>query len=448
MPERHCRDCSSPEEDASQYRKYSALRLTNAPAEDCVDVSTTVSDITAYKAEHLLKCKPGGVVPNGLNIVKFQLGGTSTVTRVSIIDVFIESLARLNYRLQKVESTITVVAYIIMLAATQSYTLEALKDQAVIKQLQDIVADIHSHIDNLLSEQDKVLLKQRIFALKRNSLPPVTTHNIADEAHDPILIIIFHPDFLDPNNPTLGLDYREFVRSCYVSVVPSYYELQNTLWQNMCVPPNTTNLSEFGSFTQDLIEEPTDEGRYIVDRRVKSIEETVNQLTDCVFSFYNKTRRQRTNQHNHVERLLLLLDWKNLGIEYSKARQLAPSRAYPDSFSDEDEEYDSAAGMERPPFSMPGSPRLRAGMVTPGDMGTLTEERLSTSDYHGMMGPGKKEEEEGYPFPLVMKVRSRASSIQSGASTLGGGAYKSPSERLAALSHVNQSQEVKVNGAY
>ena len=142
----------------------------------------------------------------------------------------------------------------------------------------------------------------------------------------------------------------------------------------MGVPSITTNLSGFGSFMQDLIEEPADEGIYIVDRRMKSIEDSVNQLTDFMQTFCNKTRRQRINQRNRVERLSPLLDWKNLGIEYSKARQLALRRAYPDSFSDEEEEYEYTGGLERMPFSMPGSPRFRTGMATPGDMGTLTEE--------------------------------------------------------------------------
>ncbi len=94
--------------------------------------------------------------------------------------------------------------------------------------------------DSLLSEQDKVQLKRRIFALKRNSLPPITTHNMADDANDPILNqirrvrlfndhtdrvkIVFHPDFLNANNPILGLDYEEFVRGCHLGVFPSYYE--------------------------------------------------------------------------------------------------------------------------------------------------------------------------------------------------------------------------------
>ncbi len=150
----------------------------------------------------------------------------------------------------------------------------------------------------------------------------------------------------------------------------------------MGVPSITTNLSGFGSFMQDLIEEPQDEGCYIVDRRMQSIEESVNQLTDHMFSFTQKTRRQRINQRNRVERLSPLLDWKNLGIEYSKARQLALRRAYPDAFAGEEfgeseGEYEMGMGigLERPSgYSTPGSPRFRAGMATPGDMGTLTEE--------------------------------------------------------------------------
>ena len=65
---------------------------------------------------------------------------------------------------------------------------------------------------------------------------------------------------------------------------------------------------------------------------MQSVEDSVNQLTDCMFAFCSKTRRQRINQRNRVERLSPLLDWKSLGIEYSKSRMLALRRAYPDAF--------------------------------------------------------------------------------------------------------------------
>lgn len=111
----------------------------------------------------------------------------------------------------------------------------------------------------------------------------------------------------------------------------------------------------------------------------------ISQLTDYMFNFSTKSRRQRINQRNRVERLSPLLDWKNLGIEYSKARQLALRRAYPDSFEN-DEEVEEAeddyfgssfiagrGGGAGSAYSVPGSPRLR-GAATPGDIGTLTEE--------------------------------------------------------------------------
>lgn len=50
------------------YHRYCIERS----ATHCADVFTTVSHITAYESEHLLKRKPDGVLPNGLNVSKFS----------------------------------------------------------------------------------------------------------------------------------------------------------------------------------------------------------------------------------------------------------------------------------------------------------------------------------------------------------------------------------------
>lgn len=42
--------------------------------------------------------------------------------------------------------------------------------------------------------------------------------------HSDKVKIVFHPDFLNSNNPILGMDYEEFVRGCHLGVFPSYYE--------------------------------------------------------------------------------------------------------------------------------------------------------------------------------------------------------------------------------
>lgn len=60
--------------------------------------------------------------------------------------------------------------------------------------------------------------------------------------------------------------------------------------------------------------------------------------------------------------------------------------AYPDSFDSDDEPSGFFDGTEikvSRPLSIPGSPRERSGMMTPGDFASLQEGRegLSTEDY-------------------------------------------------------------------
>lgn len=138
--------------------------------------------------------------------------------------------------------------------------------------------------------------------------------------------VVFHPEFLSSKNPVLGMEYEDFVRGCHLGVFPSYYEpwgytpAECTL---MGIPSITTNLSGFGSFIEDTVECPSDYGIYIVDRRMKSVEESCNQLADFMFQFCQKSRRQRINQRNRTERLSDILDWRRMGIEYQKARYCA-----------------------------------------------------------------------------------------------------------------------------
>ncbi|KAL3232302.1 Glycogen [starch] synthase isoform 1 [Nakaseomyces bracarensis] len=458
------------------YHRYCIERA----AAHTADVFTTVSQITALEAEHLLKRKPDGILPNGLNVVKFQavheFQNLHAMKKEKIndfvrghfhgnfdfdldntlyffiagryeyknkgADMFIEALARLNYRLKMAGSKLTVVAFIIMPANNNSFTVEALRSQAVTKALENSVNEVTSligkrifehamkyphngvtteipdNLEELLKPSDKVLLKKRVLALRRpyGELPPIVTHNMADDSNDPILNqirhvqlfnnhsdrvkVIFHPEFLNANNPILGLDYDEFVRGCHLGVFPSYYEpwgytpAECTV---MGVPSITTNLSGFGAYMEDLIEtnQAKDYGIYIVDRRFKAPEESVEQLVDYMEEFVNKTRRQRINQRNRTERLSDLLDWKRMGLEYVKARQLGLRRAYPNEFKEivgeevSDSSMTALAGGKKlkiaRPLSVPGSPKDAAKspstvFMTPGDLGTI-QDANNVDDY-------------------------------------------------------------------
>lgn len=290
----------------------------------------------------------------------------------------------------------TVVAFIIMPADTHSFNVEALKGQAVTRQLRSTVSEIQEIVGkriyehalrldeldtaSLLSDEDKVLIKRRVFALKNPSLPPIVTHNIVDDGKDPVLgqlrqvnlfnrsedrvKVVFHPEFLNANNPLIGMDYEEFVRGCHLGVFASYYEpwgytpAECTV---MGVPSISTNLSGFGCFMEENIENCEDYGIYVTDRRMKSVEESLQQLSDQMFQFVQKTRRQRINQRNRTERLSDLLDWKRMGLEYIKARQLALRRAYPYSFIEDEQDEMTDSHIKIPkPLSAPASPKIKS----------------------------------------------------------------------------------------
>lgn len=60
--------------------------------------------------------------------------------------------------------------------------------------------------------------------------------------------------------------------------------------------------------------------------------------------------------------------------------------AYPSSFDEKEDYFDIIGGTDQKisrPLSVPGSPRDRSGMMTPGDFASLQEGRegLSTEDY-------------------------------------------------------------------
>ncbi|XP_072048138.1 glycogen [starch] synthase, muscle-like [Amphiura filiformis] len=419
--------------DRGIYHRYCMERA----AATATHVFTTVSNITADESEHLLKRKPDIVLPNGLNVVKFQaihefqnLHAKSkekindfvrghfhghmdfdldktlyffTAGRYEFsnkgADLFLESLARLNHYMQASKSDMTVVAFLIFPARTSNFNVESLHGQAISKQLKETVEAVQEKVgkriyetalrgnlpksDDLLKPEDIVKLKRCIMSAKRPGLPAICTHNVIDDHADPILChlrrislfnnksdrvkVIFHPEFLSSTNPLFACDYEEFVRGCHLGVFPSYYEpwgytpAECTV---MGIPSVTTNLSGFGCFMSEHIADPTSYGIYIVDRRFKNPEESVQQLAGYMFDFTRLSRRQRILQRNRTERLSELLDWKSLGIYYRKARYLALHKTHPDYFIKSEE--DGAGTFRYPrPASAPPSPASSRASTPP-----------------------------------------------------------------------------------
>ncbi|KAJ4443195.1 hypothetical protein ANN_04845 [Periplaneta americana] len=429
------------DEEAGKRQIYHRYCMERA-ATHLAHVFTTVSEITGYESEHLLKRKADVITPNGLNVKKFsaihEFQNLHAISKEKIhefvrghfyghydfdldktlyffiagryefgnkgADIFIEALARLNHFLKSTHPDVTVVAFLIFPAKTNNFNVESLRGHAVTKSLRETLNDIQQNMgkrmyevclsgrlpnpSELLQKDDLVKIKRCIYALQRDGLPPITTHNVVDDWNDPVLNavrrwlsrpclllplfysihfipfnylfifqIVFHPEFLSSTNPLFGLDYEEFVRGCHLGVFPSYYEpwgytpAECTV---MGIPSITTNLSGFGCFMQEHIADPMSYGIYVVDRRFISLEGSVQQLAQFMYDFAKLNRRQRIIQRNRTERLSDLLDWRNLGIYYRQARMKALQKVYPD-FDLDDDAYVGRFNYPRP-ISEPPSP--------------------------------------------------------------------------------------------
>jgi len=383
---------------ARRFNLEQSVRLERAAA-NAADVLTTVSEITAYECEHLLGRKPDLLVPNGLNIERFaaphefqslhrtykdklhefvtgyffpsysfDLDRTLycfTSGRYEYgnkgFDLTIEALARLNWRMKQDRVGRTVVCFLVTRAATRSVQAEVLRTSAVMEEIRRDCQAIERQIgqrlfsavtagrwpalEELVDEYWRMRLRRSVQAWKRNTPPPVVTHDLAypgdDAIHrqiqacglanaesDPVKIV-YHPDFIAPSAALFGMDYDQFVRGCHLGMFPSNYEPWGYAPLE-CValglPTVTSNLAGFGTYVMRHVPDHAERGIHVLNRRTRDFGQSADALADILFRFVRQERRERIAQRNQVEECALQFDWSNLGNHYAAAHVMAIER--------------------------------------------------------------------------------------------------------------------------
>jgi glycogen(starch) synthase len=394
--------------EASKYGIGPRHQLEKAAAHAST-VFTTVSEVTAREAEHLLGRIPDELLPNGLDIegfeaphefhhlhdqykqeihnfvrghffpsAPFDLDRTIYLFtsgryeyRNKGLDLFVESLWRLNQRLRWArdhdgETIPTVVAFIISRVPVRSVNVETLANQAQLDELRRTCDELKEQIGrrlfeeasrgnmvgrgDLIDEDAEITLKRAINAARVRRYPSVVTHDLIDDAADPVLAhlrhrelinkpddpvkVVFHPQFLTSTSPLISLDYGQFVRGCHMGVFPSYYEPWGyTPMEAMAsgLPSVTSDLAGFGSYWRTLEQYdfqppgyiPHVPGVLVLDRHRRPFGESVEQLMEHLFNFAKFTRRQRIEMRNRVEKLAGSFDWSVLSRHYHRVHDLA-----------------------------------------------------------------------------------------------------------------------------
>ncbi len=212
-------------------------------AQSC-DVFTTVSDVTARECKHLLKRKPEVIVPNGLNIERFEAlhefqnlhahykkeihefvmghffqSYTFDLSKTLYFftsgryeyrnkgfDLTLEALWHLNEKLKAEKADLTVVMFFVTKREFYSIKPEVLQSRAMMEEIRQTCEAIENEVGKGLffastTQQDnrlpnlndfvedywKLRYRRTIQSWKTNRLPLVVTHKLVNEDTDEIL---------------------------------------------------------------------------------------------------------------------------------------------------------------------------------------------------------------------------------------------------------------------
>lgn len=229
-----------PDKEAQHFNIYPRYQLEKAAAHAST-VFTTVSEVTAMEAEKLLGRNADVIMPNGLNIHRFQathefqnlhtyykdrindfirghffpsynfdLDNTLYLVtsgryeyRNKGMDLYVEALYRLNQRLKEWKNPPTVVGFIITRAPVRNINVRTLQSQTMYEDLRHVCEEMQQQMGSclfrgaasgriptyqeLLNDDQIVRLKRAISAMKSSELPTIVTHDMVNDDKDAIL---------------------------------------------------------------------------------------------------------------------------------------------------------------------------------------------------------------------------------------------------------------------
>lgn len=231
------------DEEARKFGVEIEAAIEYHSAQAC-DYFTTVSEVTARECRHLLKRQPDAVLPNGLNIHRFETDHEVQILHSQFkegihqfvmahffhrycfdldntvyfftsgrfefrnkgFDLTLEALALLNEQLKRDRADVTVVMFFVTKRDYYSLMPEVLHSKAMIAEIRQtcdaIVEQVGKHLfrasteredhklpdlNEFVSEYWKLRYRRTIQSWKTDMLPPVVTHRLVDAENDEIL---------------------------------------------------------------------------------------------------------------------------------------------------------------------------------------------------------------------------------------------------------------------
>ncbi|PZR37749.1 MAG: glycogen synthase [Azospira oryzae] len=235
------------------------------------DLFTTVSDVTARECKHLLRRNPEAILPNGLNIQRFEVShefqNLHSIYKDQIhrfvmghffqsysfdldktiylftsgryeyknkgFDLTLEALAHLNEQLKRDGVDVTVVMFFVTKRDYQFIKPEVLQSRAMMEEIRQTCEAIEGQISKRLfyastTSQDsrlpelndfvdeywKLRYRRTVQSWKSNKLPPIITHELVDQENDEIIHFLTRRGLLNKAEDKVKVVYHpDFINS-------------------------------------------------------------------------------------------------------------------------------------------------------------------------------------------------------------------------------------------
>jgi len=258
------------EEEAKKFGVITEASIEYGCAQKCT-VFTTVSDVTARECKHLLKRTPEVIVPNGLNIQRFEVlhefQNLHALYKENLnefvmghffqsysfdldktlyfftsgryeyknkgFDLTLEALVHLNDQLREEKSDITVVMFFVTKREFTSIKPEVLQARAVMEEIRQVCSAIQKQVgqrfflestarqdqrlpdlNSFVDEYWALRYRRTIQTWKTKNLPQTVTHRLINEEHDDIVRFITRRKLINrPEDKVKIIYHPDFINS-------------------------------------------------------------------------------------------------------------------------------------------------------------------------------------------------------------------------------------------
>ena len=253
------------EAEATKFNVKPIVEIERASAHGA-HLFTTVSEVTAKECTHLLGRTPDMVLPNGLNIERFETLHEIQNQHLQIkekihdfvmghffqsysfdldktlyfftsgryeyhnkgYDLTLEALARLNYKMQHANIDMTVVSFFVTRRPFYTFNPDVLQSKAQMEDVLRVSEEIKEQVGKrlytkitsndgpydfpdlraLVDDYLRLKLRRNVQSWKTNKLPKVVTHTLKDDANDEILNFIRTANLVNNRHDKVKIVYH------------------------------------------------------------------------------------------------------------------------------------------------------------------------------------------------------------------------------------------------